>query len=289
MIRGKEIEEQVHEPDHIQQIMDEIAANFPDYFTTFAHESLESVFKERIKDYQKEQEAYRDYLDFLALEEFDHDVNAFKSHTRKKCPIIRRCLMSQDEVMKDYKISFNNVTGRQLLDAVKNISRFGRLYQRGFNDETHEAAASPDDLGLEPLNQPEYGCGGVIGYGIQSSLLYGAHPRTFAHRSQNAVWALYFLSGRQEFGLQDGSEFLMADSKSGTCEQNYFYPAQLFGFYALHVFRLLKAACKESDITLYDSYRYIYLSVFCDHVANRHREHINVFKRSSEYVESHWF
>ncbi|MBK7919034.1 MAG: hypothetical protein IPJ94_22790 [Chloroflexi bacterium] len=290
MIRGKDLEKQVYESEHIQQVTAEITANFPDYFTFFAQEELKSVFRERIKDYQKEQDAYREYLNLQALEEYDqYDPNAFKSHTRKNCPIIRRCLMSQDEVMKDYKISFNNVTGRQLLNAVSNIARFGRSYQVGFNDETHEAATTPEDLSLETLNQTEYGCGGVIGYGIQSSLLYGVFPRTFAHRSQNAVWALYFLSGRKDFDLQDGSEFLMVHASTGTCEQNYFYPAELFGFYALHVYRLLKAACKEEGINFVNHYRYIYLSAFCDFIANRHREHINIFKRSSDYVESHWF
>jgi hypothetical protein len=290
VIRGKELEEQVYEPRHIQQILAEIERNFPDYFKSFVQQPLEPVFNGHIQEYEKEQEAYRGYLDLDALDEFECDPNAFKSHTRKRCPIIRRCLMSRDEVMKDYRKSFNRVTGRQLLDTVRNIAEFGISYVADFDDEDHEDAATYDDLGLEPLNDDNYQCLGVIGYGIQSSLLYGLYPRSFAHRSQDAVWSLYFLSGRKDFGLEDGPEFLMVRPDEGTCEQNFFYPAGLFGFYSLSVFVMLELACNDMGITFEDRYRYIYLSRFCDHVADTHRDDINAYKWSSEYVESRpWF
>lgn len=88
----------------------------------------------------------------------------------------------------------------------------------------------------------------------------------------------------------DGSEFLMAEIGNGKCEQNYFYPAELFGFYALSVFLLLKSACEDLGITFYDRHRYTYLTVFSNYVADTHREDINTYTRSSEYVESQpWF
>lgn len=134
----------------------------------------------------------------------------------------------------------------------------------------------------------EYGCTGVIGYGIQSSLLFGKYPRMFAHRSQNAIWSLYFITDRKDFGLKYDSEFLMIQPKYSTCEQNYFYPADLFGFYALKLFLLLKQACGEKGIRFYDRYRYIYLTAFTDYIANSHRKDIDTLKWSSDHVESHW-
>jgi len=290
MIRGNEIEEEVYEPGHIQQVLAEITGNFAGYFKGFSQHSLNAVFEEHIRDCEKEQEAYQDYLDLKALDEFEYDPSAFKDETQSRCPIIRRCLMSQDEVMKDYRRSFYAATGRKLLDTVRNIAEFGVSYVAHFHDETHEGAESYADLGLEPLNEVEYGCPGVIGYGVQASLLHGTYPRSFAHRSQNAVWSLYFLSGRNDFGLSDGSEFLMVRPKEGTCEQNFFYPAELFGFYALRLFLELKPACAEMGVTLEDRYRYVYLSSFCDHVADGHRDDINAYRWSSEHVESQpWF
>jgi hypothetical protein len=290
MIRGNEVDERIYEEAHIQQVLVEIECNLPKYIETFSASPLDLVFKEHIREYQKERDAYQSYLDLEALEEFSLDPNAFKNHTRKYCPIIRRCLNSQDEVMKQYKQSFNAVSGRELLDAVRNIAEFGRDYVDQFRDQSHEAASSPSDLGLDLLNDKKYGATGVIGYGVQSSLLYGLNCREFAHRSQNAVWALYFLSNRKDFDLEDGSEFLMVHANEGTVEQNYFYPAQLFGFYSLRVFQMLKAACKELGIDLFDSYRYIYLSAFCDHIGDIHRDDIQTYKWSSEHVESRpWF
>jgi hypothetical protein len=52
----------------------------------------------------------------------------------------------------------------------------------------------------------------------------------------------------------------------------------------------LEWACEGLGITFEDRYRYIYLSRFCDHVADTHRDDIIMYKRSSEYVESQpWF
>lgn len=224
------------------------------------------------------------------MDEFEYDPGAFKTHTRKQCPIIHRCLWSQAEEMRQYKRDFNRTTGRELLDTVRSIADFGISYAEDFDDEEHENAATYSDLGLEPLKESQYYCPGVIGYGIQSSLLYGVDARNFAHRSQNAVWSLYFLSGRGDFGLTDGSEFLMVQPDYGTCEQNYFYPPKLFGFYALRVYLLLKSACDDLGMTFHNRYRYVYLSKFCDHVANTHRDDINAYRWSSEDVESRpWF
>ena len=290
MIRGKELEPGVYDPEHVERVLAEIENNFPIYFASFAEQPIEPIFKKAIAEHEKERAAYRDYLDLEALDEFEHDPNAFKSHTRKHCPIIRRCLMSQDEVMNAYRTSFAYVTGRELLSPVRKIAEFGQRYTAQFKDQAHEGANVFSDLELDILSQQEYGCGGVIGYGIQSTLLYGLYPRVFAHRSQNAVWSLYFLSGRKDFDLEDGSEFMIVHPDQGTGEQNYFYPADLFGFYSLKLYLLLNSACADRGITLYEPYRYNYLAAFDDHVGSVHRQDINTFRWNSEHVESQlWF
>lgn len=285
MILGNDLELQVYEPEHIQRVLAEIEGNFGTYFQSLAQRPLEHLFAEYIKGYEKARPAYREFMNMEALEEFGHDPGAFKGHTRKRGPVIHKALYAQAEEMNSFRESFARATGRQLLDAVRNIARFEVMYFANFDDQAHEAAATYSDLGLEPLNEGEYGCGGVIGYGIQSSLLHGLRSRCFALRSQNAVWSLYFLSGGKDFGLLDGSEFMMVQSKQGTCEQNYFYPAELFGFYALRVYLLLKAACEDLGVTFDRDYRYTYLAAFCNHVADTHRDDINAFRRSSEDVE----
>ena len=289
-VRGQELEAEVYQAEHIEQVLAEMAQNFPRYFEGFAQQPLTPLFEQQIAAYEKLRQKYSAYLDLEALDEFEADPNAFKRHTRNDCPIIHYALMSTDEAMKDYQYQFSMRSGRELLDAVRNIAEFGLSYAAHFQDDVHEAVGYYCDLGLEPLDEGRYGCLGVIGYGVQSNMLYGRYARCFAHRTQAAVWAFYFLSGRKTFGLLDGSEFLMANPNTGVCEQNYFYPAELFGFYSLKVYMMLRSACRAQGVVLQDHYRYVYLSGFSDYIAEVHAEDINVLKRSSEYVESRpWF
>jgi hypothetical protein len=288
MLRGHELDNRVYDETHIAEVLTEIRLTFPTYFLSFCQLPLRKQFQDAIGDYEAEQLKYSSYLDPEALDEFEDNPNSFKGETKKNCPIIRRCLNSKEEYMKAYQRSFSEVKGRDLLNAARKIAEFGRAYVSDFDHERHENARSFAELGIAPLDQPEYGCPGVIGYGIQSALLYGQYPHAFAHRSQNAVWSLYFLTSRKSFGLKDDSEFMMVQPEYNTCDQNYFYPADLFGFYALRLFLMLKAAFSGTGLDLEKSFRYIYLSSFCDHVAEQHKDDIAVFKWSSDRGETFW-
>lgn len=287
MLSGEKLSEQVYDPQHIKSVLKAIQDGFPKHFSTF--KKPEKLFDEAIKAHQKEFPAYQQYLDLETLDEFEADPNSFKKETRTNCPIIRRCLMSQDDIMKAYKISFSTADAQDLLYTIYNIASFGEQYSADFDHKGHEASKSHEDLGLDTLSEEDYSCIGVVGYGIQSALLYSLYPHAFAHRSQNAVWSLYFLSGKKDFGLgDDGSEFLMIRPEYGTCEQNYFYPPELFGYYALQVYLMLKKADPAFKKLFQNEYRYIYLDAFFDHVADSHRADINALKWTSEHVENHW-
>lgn len=289
MIRGKELEEQVYDPEHIRQVQAEIERNFPDYFESFAQRPIMQSFHNRIKGHREEQKKYEACLDLEAMDEYEYDPDAFKAFAKQKCPVIHNALMAQAEAMQKYQSDFNKASGRELLDTMRHIAEFGRDYVAAFDDEAHEEAATYADLGLGRLNEPELSLTGVVGYGIQSSLLYSLYPGQFASRLQSALWSLFFLSGRETFGLEDGSEFQIWHLDEGTCAHNYFYPADLFGFYCLYVFLLLRSACEEIGIDLENQYRYIYLSEFFHFIADKHREDINVLTNSSETVESRWY
>lgn len=287
MLSGVPLSELVYEPEHIQSVLKAIQDSFPKYFSTL--KDSKKLFDEAIKAHEKEFPVYQEYLNLETLDEFEADPNSFKRDTKVNCPIIRRCLMSQDDVMKAYKISFSMADANDLLYTIYNIANFGEQYSAEFDPKKHESIKSYDELALEELSDEEYGCSGVVGYGIQSALLYSLHPHAFAHRSQNAVWSLYFMSGKQDFGLgEDGSEFLMIRPQYGTCEQNFFYPPELFGYYALQLYLMLKKADPSFKKLFKDEYRYIYLDVFLDHVANSHRQDISALKWTSDHAENFW-
>jgi hypothetical protein len=158
-----------------------------------------------------------------------------------------------------------------------------------FDPVEHERAKAVDDLGLSGLRGDDYTAYGVIGGGIRSHFLHGLYPHVFPSRSQNAIWALYFLSGKKDFGLSEASEFLMIDVKSEDMktQQNYFYPYDLFAYYALNVWRFLKTACAARRLTLDATYRYVYVDAFFDHVAETHQSAIDLLKGTDLYEFSY--
>src|SRR5262249_28786553 len=149
------------------------------------------------------EEEHYDYVDFLApdsLEEYEDDPNAFKGALRSKCPIVRRSLNSPSDEMKKYKKAFNFAKGRDLLTTTLNIVAFGEQHMKGFDEPAHERTQAVDGLDLADLLEEDYVAYGVIGGGIRSHLLYSLNPNAFPNRSRAAVWALYFLSGKSDFG-----------------------------------------------------------------------------------------
>lgn len=272
--------DKIREPEHIQQVLAEIGRNFPKYQTSFwkPPKQRKRSIQKAIEDFLNEQPRYEEFLDLESLEEYEEDPNAFKGDMKRDCPIIRRCINSRDEAMKQYKISFNGAKGVDLLRATVKIAEFGRDFMADFEDELHELCETVDDLELEELEEEGYFATGVIGEGIKSHLLYFLYPNAFPNRSQNAIWSLYFLTERKDFGLKDDSEFLMIDVNRCITQQNYFYPYDLFSFYALKVYLMLKESSEERGYHFDSSYRYTYLNMFFDHVAEVHQGCISLFK-----------
>lgn len=271
--------ERGYEREHIDMVLAEIRKHFPAYFATFAP-TAKRAFQTAVAEWQEELPDYEKLLDPDSLEEYEDDPGSFKSGIKSRCPIIRRSLNSRADEMKKYKIAFRRATGADLLRVSKNIAAFGREYMESFNEETHEATADLADLGLGDLLDEDYIVYGVIGGGIKSHLLYSLYPNAFPNRSRSAVWALYFLSGKSDFGFRDGSEFLMIDldKDNPSTQQNYHYPYDLFAYYALEVYKILKAACSAKGVALDDAYRYVYLDNFLNHVADQHDGEIKLLK-----------
>jgi hypothetical protein len=279
--RDSEFDEGNYEPKHIDQILAEIGKNFPAYWESFAKTAL-SKFDEAIEGWDADNPAYAEFLDLGFLNEYEDDPNAFKGALRSKCPIIRKSLNSPTAEMKKYKIAFNGAKGRDLLAATHKISLFGVEHMKRFDDAGHVKARSVDDLSLADLEEEEYGVYGAIGGGIRSQFLYALYPNAFPYRSRPAIWALYFLSGKGDFGSKDGSEFLMIDVEHTSTQQNYFYPYHLFSFYALKVYGLIAAACAKSRVPLRDDRRYVYVDAFLNHVAAQHEAEVTLLKGEPE-------
>lgn len=304
----RKLNDKAYEKDHISQVLHKLESNFNHYFSAFKSQEddtlpllngesirekpkqnrfpgseLSNIFDATIDEFKEEQGDYQSFFDLETLEEYEEDPNAFKKDLTKCCPIIRRCINSPAKEMKRYKNAFRLKTGRELLTITKNIILFGKEYMNGFDTKLHETAESVEHLRISKLLEDDYISYEVIGGGIKSNFLHSLYPDAFANRSQNAIWALWYLSGKDDFGFKDGSEFLMLDIDNAITQQNYHYPYDLFSFYALKIYLMLKDACKKEGYILLNENRYIYLDAFLDHIAKLNVEEINELRKRTEY------
>ena len=67
----------------------------------------------------------------------------------------------------------------------------------------------------------------------------------------------------------------MIDVKKSTTQQNYFYPYELFSYYALGVFWLLQAKANAMGAQIDRYYRYVIVDAFFEYVAQEHIGEIN--------------
>ena len=73
----------------------------------------------------------------------------------------------------------------------------------------------------------------------------------------------------------------MIHADKGTTQQNYFYPYELFSFYAFHIFQLLRAEAQRIGVELDIKYRYIFVDAFLSFVGESHAAEIDFLKSAS--------
>lgn len=274
------LEEEAYDPDHFALVSSDILINFPRYFSEFGsdRQKLTERYEQAISEFETDQIRYKEIFDPDMLDAYAYDPNSFKGDMRRKCPIVHRCLYSPAKVMDNYRAAFNTTSGTSMLEVITNIVQFSRNFMIGFNASVYMRAGSPTELGVSELDTEPFTAPGVIGGGIRSHFLYQLYPDAFPNRGQNAIWACYFLVNRQDYGFPGGSEFLMIEPDGSGTQQNYFYPYDLFNYYAIQLFKILEEYSLAQSYHLSPQYRYVYLNSFLDHVANVHREDINFLK-----------
>ena len=278
------LEEEAYDPVHIDAVITDMEAGFREYFEDFApnHRALAERYEAAISKFQGEQSHYQTLFALDKLEFYRYDPNSFKGDMRRLCPIVRRCLNSPAKVMDSYRASFNGTAGADMLDITTNIVKFGRDFVQEFDEGRHLHAKDPAELGVSELDSEPYTAYGIIGGGIRSHFLYQLHPNVFCNRGQNAIWACYFLVCCKDYGFPGGSEFLMIDPSGAGTQQNYFYPYELFSFYAIQLLKQLESASNALGCKLDSGLRYVYLNHFLDFIADNRREDINCLKPQND-------
>lgn len=305
------VEHICYDNEHVQKVLEEITKNFDGYFQRFLETeggtsitadsfsklqarfgvnnvtratsnvsvgAFQRIMKDAITEFEKDRQDYLTIFDTDALEEYEDDAATFKSIVLKnRCPIIRKTYANKSAKELDkYRRDFNIADADDLLAVVINLSYFANDYVETMGNKEYDSIGSHSELQLSLLDtEDKYTAFGVIGGGIKSMMLYKFNPELFPSRSRFALWALWYLSSKKTFGCETDSEFLMIDVKKSTTQQNYFYPYELFSFYALGVFRLLQAKADEIGIQIDRYYRYVIVDTFFEYVAQEHIGEIN--------------
>lgn len=242
---------------------------------------FDNIIVEASEDFEKDRDKYIVIFDQEALEEYEDDPQYFKSTVLKKeCPIIHHTLFSRAKELEKYKRDFNISDSNKLLTVVSNLSNFAEEYYNNFYDEdAYDQINCYKDLQVNDLDTEDYVVYGVIGGGIKSHMLYKVYPALFPNRSRNAIWALWYLSDKKTFDCKQDSEFLMIDVDKSITQQNYFYPYELFTFYAHQIYQMLKQKADANNVYINPENRYVIVDAFLDFVAEQHEEEISFLKQ----------
>lgn len=309
------IEELCYEEKHIEQVITEMKAHFHDYFELFIQSeagttltaeevkklaekfgsdgtiksrnkdkgtALKNIIAEGIEKFEKDREAYSVLLDEEALEEYEDNPAGFKSALSKDCPIIRGTLNSPAKELDKYKYEFRRADPNVLLSVCQNLSSFAEEYAEECDGFDYDSIETLDDMEMKIVDTEDYSVFGVIGGGIKSQFLYKLQPAFFPYRSKEAIWALWYLTDKKTFECEEGSQFLMINVEKSLTNQNYFYPYELFSFYAFQIYLLIKKKAENCNVHISDEYRYVIVDQFFSFIAQTHEEDIKFISSSSE-------
>lgn len=310
---NRDIEEICYKEDHINQVLSQIRKNFPKYFNLYLETEadnriienefkkmakqfgsikvtkkkidsgivLKDIIKEAIDSYNGDRQSYLEILDLNAINEYEDDPPSFKNTVlRNSCPIIRSTLQNrQAKELDKYRAEFNLADPKALLIVVRNLTTFAIHYLDNiYKESEYEKITKLDEMGLSELDEENYTVYGVIGGGIKSHFLYKLYPSVFPYRGRESIWALWFMTDKNTFGCTQDSEFLMINTNKNTTQQNFFYPYDLFSYYAYHIYLLLKNEYEKNGIKVDKTYRYVFVDSFLSFIANLYSEDIDVLK-----------
>lgn len=310
----RSIEAICYEQKHIEKVLETIKVTFPGYFNNFimleagygvseqdiqkiaekfgvqrtkskknadVARKFKNIIVEASEDFEKDREKYIAIFDRESLEEYEDDPQYFKSTVLKKeCPIIHHTLFSPAKELEKYKRDFNISHSNDLLAVVSNLCNFAEEYYNNFYDEDdYDQINCYGDLKVSDLDTEDYTVYGVIGGGIKSHMLYKVYPSLFPNRSRDAIWALWYLSDKKSFDCKQDSEFLMIDVDKSITQQNYFFPYELFTFYAHQVYQMLKQKADENNVYLDPENRYVIVDAFLAFVAEQHEDEISFLRQ----------
>jgi len=302
--------ELIGEPEHIEMVWEEILKNLPTYLVAYrnfiAQEmsarggKLAGYISSILTEYDKGKDSYDAFLDLEVIEEHSFDTNNFKQELRKKCPIFLHCWQSKSPVMVEWHLKYRMCPSDDLYHVLKNLLEFAIEYKKDTDGDDYGEIDDAEDFIFEELDDKYHRIFGVVGTGIQSTILYHISPEFFPGGFRQGMWTLYFLSGKEKAKEDLGwpsetSEFLMVRDtvydtrKPMVTDHNYDYPYSVYTLYCLKIFQEMIEVFNEEELYLDTKYRYVFVTDFFKFVHDVYcSEGINILRAGDDKEKNGW-
>jgi hypothetical protein len=305
----------VRELEHIAKVWPVVAEALPKYWERFVDDErpktpaaklakgfggaaaqkdgavMSAVFEKAIDSYEKEASKYRQFFTPEAMEEFYDDPNAFKQGLSRDVPVIANTLRQRHAELKEWQMHFRSARPNDLLEVFANVVDFSAEWRKTHPTSEYSKYDAPEEFELYPLDTDEsMGMVNVVGMGIKSIMLFHLDPERLPPRGRNGLYGLYFLSGRDHFGLPSkSSEFLMINDRhpasdgSIIMDQNYWYPYSVFSLYVLRIFRWLEQQATKTGFAIDRTMRYVYVERFLAAVCDQHADDLKTMRAHERF------
>lgn len=307
----------VKRPEHIQQVWAKIEAALPHYWDGFVERSaaarpaaklaerfgsgpagppavasvLAPVLAAAVEEYETAARKYRDFFDDESMEEAADDPGEFKSALAKEVNIFSSTLNQRRPELQKWQRDFRGSRPKELLAILTNMLDFRTDWADAHVEAAYAGHDDPVDFALDPLDDDEnLRLANVVGMGIKSIILYHLDASRFPKRGREDLYGLYFLSGKEHFGLPSRtSEFLMINDRepapngSFIMEHNFWYPYGVFSVYAMRLFRWMDRRMRDAGAGLDPAVRHVFVQRFLHDVCSRHVEDMKVMRAHDRF------
>nr|WP_144925372.1 hypothetical protein [Paenibacillus bovis] len=233
------------------------------------------ILKATINKWNKEIDKYQEeFVDYFDLELFNEDndevyeFQEFKDIFATKLWTVKGALRTPDPDLDLYKSKFQQTTGAQIFNTVREILLETDNYMRNVAEKVNfKRVKTIQDLKLDFLDEENMFLPGIIGLGIRSELLHRIYPSHFAIMTRRSGWAMYYLTDESE-------EFVIDEEQDGKARTSFYweYEYDRFTYLCNFLCNLLEENLNKYNITLNQQKRFGYINLFLNEIFQQNKE-----------------
>lgn len=232
---------------------------------------LKSTIAKWSGDIDKYQDEFAGHFDLELFDEDSDDVyefQEFKDVFATKLWTVRGALRTPDPDLDLYKSKFQQTTGAQIFNTVREILLETDNYMRNTASTVNfKRVKTVTDLKLDFLDEENMFLPGIIGLGIRSELLHRIYSSHFAIMTRRSGWAMYYLT-------DECDEFVIDEEQDGKARTSFYweYEYDRFSYLCNFICNLLEENLSKYNITLNPQKRFGYVNLFLNEIFQHHKK-----------------